>query len=233
MPTYRQFSRVSWGWTLRRHQTNYADTLYIKDIRRLHELVSDRQIPERAPRPGALIQDLRSGEWELLELGRSWSVYFPRLSDNDRQASRYPVPLSAEFWHLYSEPVATFIDAAATLVDAVQEINKLKSTTPPGDGDMVRRRTDSLHILLEATSPGLQLTDKGFKERWISPSLLATLAMMVFQDLTGGRRVLKCGTCNSYFFSSAYQARYCSERCRQTGQKRQWRRSQHPVRVQE
>jgi hypothetical protein len=46
---------------------------------------------------------------------------------------------------------------------------------------------------------------------------------MALLDLTERRRVLTCRTCGRVFVSAAYQALYCSERCRSTAQKRAYR----------
>ena len=47
-----------------------------------------------------------------------------------------------------------------------------------------------------------------------SKSLLASLAMMAYLDLTSGKRVLLCDEDGRPFVSGACQARYCSDRCR-------------------
>ena len=56
---------------------------------------------------------------------------------------------------------------------------------------------------------------------WVGNSLLASLTMMLLEDLSEGR-ALQC-PCGQLFVSHAYQARYCSRRCR-------WRLDQRELR---
>ena len=82
----------------------------------------------------------------------------------------------------------------------------------------------ALNALVSPASSALwPLRDGSFEQRWVSPSLLASLAMMVLQDLTEHRRILRCTTCGRIFVSAAYQAQYCSAKCRSTAQKRAYR----------
>ena len=67
-------------------------------------------------------------------------------------------------------------------------------------------------------------TQDGMVQRWASPSFFASLAMMILQDVAGKTRPRICRTCGRVFVSSAYQARYCSPRCRHTMNKRVFRR---------
>jgi hypothetical protein len=47
--------------------------------------------------------------------------------------------------------------------------------------------------------------------------------MMAYLDLTNGKRVLLCDEDGRPFVSGAYQARYCSDRCRNRALKRAYR----------
>jgi len=53
--------------------------------------------------------------------------------------------------------------------------------------------------------------------------LLASFALMFLWDLRDGRRALRCKNCSLYFVSDEYRAAYCSIRCRNTAQSRQYR----------
>lgn len=46
---------------------------------------------------------------------------------------------------------------------------------------------------------------------------------MAYLDLTSGKRLLRCDEDGRPFVSGAYQARYCSERCRNRVLKRAYR----------
>ena len=61
------------------------------------------------------------------------------------------------------------------------------------------------------------------RQRWVSPSLLGSLAMMALLDLSELRRVLPCENCRQVFVTESYQQKFCSERCRNTAQKRRQR----------
>ena len=47
--------------------------------------------------------------------------------------------------------------------------------------------------------------------------------MMAYFDLVNGKRLLTCDVCGKPYLSGAYQARYCSDRCRNTAVKRAYR----------
>ncbi len=65
--------------------------------------------------------------------------------------------------------------------------------------------------------------DKGLRQEWASPSLLASFAEMLVIDLFAGRRAQYCECCRFPFTTDAYQARYCSPPCRLRQQKRNLR----------
>jgi hypothetical protein len=82
----------------------------------------------------------------------------------------------------------------------------------------------ALHTLLAPVQPSLTVgSDAQYRQTWRTRSLLSSFALMALLDLTEQRRVLTCRTCGRVFVSGAYQARYCSERCRATAQKRAYR----------
>ena len=90
----------------------------------------------------------------------------------------------------------------------------------------VRKGMDILHALTRTIRPTLLPSDGVLRQEWLSTSLLGTLAMMVLLDLTERRRILTCEKCGGVFVTKAYQARYCSDRCRFTAQKRRHRARQ-------
>ena len=82
-----------------------------------------------------------------------------------------------------------------------------------------------LHTLLQDVRPMLfrDLDTRAWRGGWRAKSLLTSCAMMAYLDLVAGKRVLACEVCDKPFVSGAYQARYCSERCRNTALKRAYR----------
>jgi hypothetical protein len=84
------------------------------------------------------------------------------------------------------------------------------------------------HLQAEGLIAGVSLALQWNRERqvqlkWVTSSLLASLATMMLEDLTYGRALL-CAGCGRPFVSGAYQARFCSVRCRWAVQKREYRR---------
>lgn len=55
------------------------------------------------------------------------------------------------------------------------------------------------------------------------PSLLASFALMLLHDLTGGRHIRRCDACGHVFAAAAYQKRYCSDTCRERLNKQRYR----------
>ena len=160
--------------------------------------------------PGVLIQHLGTTKWLHEPFGETWARFFPDVPEGGREAYQYPMPVSDQFWGLYAEPVEEFVRAAVILRDALEGL---------GQGD--ERSKDIVHSLVFRTSPAIECTpDGGWRQFWVSTSLLGSLGMMVLLDLTEGRRLVRCGVCNGPFVTTSHAARYCSDRCRNTAQKR-------------
>jgi hypothetical protein len=82
----------------------------------------------------------------------------------------------------------------------------------------------ALFSLLAGCMPALAQDAQGARMRaFHSKSLLASLAMMAYLDLTSGKRILLCDEDLRPYVSGAYQARYCSDRCRNRALKRAYR----------
>ena len=137
--------------------------------------------------------------------------FFPTLKDS----SDIPLPLSDEFWACYAEPVADFLTAVRTLSDA-SAAARAKSL-PRAEVDQIRLGVGlrTLESLLAHQRMGVNWKPRvGFKTRWVSDSLLATIAAMIAEDVRAAGRPLKCRVCGRIFMSSRPQAAYCSKRCR-------------------
>ena len=117
---------------------------------------------------------------------------------------------------------------STTLTHAIDHLVVGKDATEAGSQDLgrIRRGMDILHALTRTVRPTLLPSDGVLRQEWLSTSLLGTLAMMALLDLTEQRRILTCETCGGVFVTKAYQARYCSDRCRFTAQKRRHRARQ-------
>jgi hypothetical protein len=184
------------------------------------------------PEPLALMHMVRDDGWATLPLAEAWGPFFPHVPPSERTSYAYPVPESDAFWMIYSEPVGWFLGAASQLRGAVLDLSADPVAADESALDFVYRidtAARALHTLLSPVQPSLTVGSDGeFRQAWRTRSLLSSFALMALLDLTERRRVLTCTTCGRVFVSGAYQARYCSERCRGTAQKRAYRaRARH------
>lgn len=115
-----------------------------------------------------------------------------------------PSPQSPEFWRIYEEPINLFLSYAMLFANAVEPF-------------FVSRTNRNINLLRWLISPtGISLSfDAEFKyvEQRICPSLLCSFTQMALQDVSAGMRLLHCDCCRALYVTSAYQARYCSQRC--------------------
>lgn len=169
------------------------------------------------PRPRVVLADLDGADVTEEPLGRTWARFFPDVPPKQRETYPYPVPLTKSFWQQYAEPIEAFVEGALALRTAV---NALKASAEAGQ----REGRAALAALLAPITIGTADEERG--PCWASPSLLATFAMMFDQDRRSGRRPLGCDVCGRVFLSGVGAARYCSETCRHTAQKRRWRAKQ-------
>jgi hypothetical protein len=144
------------------------------------------------------------------------------------QITAYPIPTSDAFFELYQEPVDEFLEAATQLTDAISTIARIKTLPHPDFGPQTdfALALNKLNGLAAAVRSRFDADDDGsLVEARIAPTLLASLALTALQDLLGGRqpRICQNPTCHRLYVSGAYQARYCSDRCRLTVNKRTYR----------
>ena len=161
-------------------------------------------------------------------IATTWARFFPSFQAESYEGFH---PGYDEFFQMYQEPIEEFFRAASELIDALETIARIAGQESQ-DSDSrfnLRSAINVLDGLASATRLHHQLTnDDGLVEQWIAPTLLSSLALMAFHDLAGGRELRNCEnrTCSRLYVSGAYQARYCSERCRQTVNKRTFRQNE-------
>jgi len=134
---------------------------------------------------------------------------------NDGDHFECPLPLTPQFWKVYSERVHDFLEIAIAFVGAVEPF-------------LARRDGVGLSLLEWFMEPiGISLSsdsERRVKEEWVCPSLLSSLARMALQDTSAGKRIVRCGCCGKPFVTSGYQSVYCSKQCG-------WRHRQHRSRL--
>ena len=184
----------------------------------------------------ATYQESGSGRW----IGYSeLYAHFKSRSFREFRGFPLPLPLTREFWLAYTEPVFALVHAAAWLRQALLKIKTMEEANPAtedreqveaaGQDDREEVAWEGAGMLANLTgtvSPVLAYDEvaQHFRLGWIFPSLLSSLAMMITQDLTEDHRLHVCEVCGAPFISSAYQALYCSSRCRFRMQKRRQRK---------
>lgn len=190
-------------------------------------LVPEELWPDDSASPHALRRLLGEGTWDMSPLGEAWGPYFPDVAEADRDTYPYPLPLSEAFWAAYAEPAVAILSVGAFLLDTLRQLN------PAFEGDeqlldiavRTTRGDQGLYSLLAGVQPAVgELTpDRRYRRAWRTKSLLASFAMMAYLELTDDKRILACEEDGRPFVSGAYQARYCSERCRRRALKRAYR----------
>ncbi|MFP5262367.1 MAG: hypothetical protein ACLGJB_10730 [Blastocatellia bacterium] len=154
----------------------------------------------------------------------TWSNFFPSIPKRQVETYLYPPPVSPPFWEIYSERLWDFFMGVLALRDALICLNESEDRS---DERGITHRSRGFRLLnnLVSSSSMVLATDRNgsFRQEWRAASLLGCFAMMALQDLTQQRKVIRCEKCNRLFVTEAYQARYCSDRCRHTAQKRRYR----------
>jgi hypothetical protein len=181
------------------------------------------------PPPGALIQELHRIRLRQMPLRDSVGRFFPDVPEDEREIFQYPEPGYEEFWQEYSEPIDDFFCGAIALKDAVKQLNHIKpiEALSKRDTSLMWQGVELLHALVAPISLAmLPHKDGTYRQLWVAPSLLSSFAAMLLQDLCHKKkRLLRCenDSCGGFFVTESYQARYCSNRCRNAVQKRKYR----------
>jgi len=185
----------------------------------------------------------QAGEWRETERryapfhpfdSQKLQLFFPKLELEPWPPTNIPEPLTEDFWKAYGEPVDYFMAHCTALADAVQVLSSVSAEEPP-DSWQVEESADSLNLITASVAPAIHFDDKSrsFTLRWHYRSLLASLAMMILQDLAKRRRVYTCQNCGTVFLSHSPKALYCDKRCRNTAEKRRKRQRDREMRQKE
>ncbi|OFW22840.1 MAG: hypothetical protein A3H27_08160 [Acidobacteria bacterium RIFCSPLOWO2_02_FULL_59_13] len=211
-PWFEQYHRIAGGW----HEG--GTIIYPHPQGQKEQLWERAEVDESAARRSATMAEAITyvpeyGHFGSAPLVHAWGHYFPdnRTGDSDDAVNHRPD--QELFWYDYSEPLDEFLLAAARFV---------KITTEASVGN--QNALSSLQDLVSPITPGIErFGNEKPRLKWLSPSLLASFAMMFALDLTQGYRVLACEVCGRLFSSSSNRVKFCSSRCRNTAQKRAYR----------
>ncbi len=145
--------------------------------------------------------------------------YFPPDHPGFADVRQFPMPLSDRFWHESGEQFADWVSTAAMFSRSVRVLINMDEERP----ELIDTSIKTLNVLSSNARQALGILKTGeVGLRWVCTSLLSSLAMMAVQDLAR-RAVRRCAECGKAFASEAYQATYCSSRCRNTATKRSYR----------
>jgi hypothetical protein len=166
---------------------------------------------------------------ELIEepLSQTWGKFFPDIPNEKQESYKYPLPLTSEWWSVYGEPVDAFLNAARVFRDALEALKTDVSNL--GDDEMALEfdiGLQGINTLISAVGMSVHFQSEAneYRQRLSAPSLLASFATMASIDLTlGNKNLLRCETCQQYFVSQSYQAKYCTQTCQGTAAKRRQR----------
>ena len=235
-PTTVSYIRTSTGWSSR-----WSATLYYPPLSGAPERAGSAVGPDviqnilqsRGTIPPAQVirQPIGTDELRVEDTDVACRQFFrftlPRsVEDLNSQLPRgvYPQLLSDDFWARYCEPLPNFLSAADQLLSSLESLAKARRGMSSEHAAEVWRAGRQLHALLAPVSPILHNLYEGtLRQRWASTSLLATLAMQAYMDLTSDGRVLIC-VCGKVFISSDRRAAFCSPQCRWRAHQRAYRK---------
>lgn len=170
------------------------------------------------------------GESDLIRnpINEIWGKYFPGIDPDDyfKFVPSQEAEWNERYWRSYAEPIDDFITAVGILNRALEVTACIEDNNwPDGKAEAFNQGLITLHALTDGVSPVLIPSENNFEQRWSSPSLLSSLAMMALQDNVGSRHLRKC-VCGRLFVTS--KALYCSSSCARTKQQ-EVRRLRHLV----
>ncbi len=209
-PTQRHYYRLGSFFTERIQQ--YPGGAVPPDATRVGQPVPRGQWPHGFEEPHVLLTSLRRTTPERESLTQRWAAYFPGIRHDERETYQYPLPMSRQFWEQYAEPTRAIVGAGSWLREILGALRGRAKVRTAG--------VLALNALLARVTPTAARSGDTEALAWSSPSLLGYYALMILQDLVAHRRVQPCETCGHIFLAGGYQTRYCSSRCRWTGQKR-------------
>ena len=174
--------------------------------------------------PRAVTQPLRGVGIAVEPLTTTWERFFPGVPLSERHEFAYPEPLTDAFWKIYAEPLDDFLSGARALAEVLSSVKAQGIPKLRVAQDALRGGWQTVISSLVAAAGLAAPFGKNGRPglNWIGNSLLASLALMLLEDLSKGR-ALQC-PCGQLFVSHAYQARYCSRRCRWRFEQRRFRK---------
>lgn len=177
------------------------------------------------PQPTAIVQPIVGSTISVERLSTTWARFFPDVPEEAQETFPYPEPLTEPFWEVYGEPLDEFLSGARALQDLLNGIKMQRERRLREFQTFTGGPFAMADSLVAPMGLGVRISPSGRVDlNFVGNSLLATLTVMLLEDLSRGK-ALQC-PCGQLFVSSAYQAHYCSKRCRWRFEQRQFRSSQ-------
>lgn len=190
------------------------------------ELVPPDVVYANPQKPGALVWHWESHRTEHEDLTKSFYSFFPRSLKSDSNSGRYPALGSDEFWKEYGEPFHVFGRWATRFLEAAQILMAADLSLCANDQQFAPHHALVFMNSLATTGSAsfeVELDSARIHRVHHSPALLVSFAEMFLRDMELGRRLTSCATCTGFFVAAGVEVRYCSNRCRNTMQRRRFR----------
>src|SRR5579883_247971 len=219
-PGSRTYVRSALGWTLAGgvYASLEARELSSPERRKKRGDVVARGLWEPSwDEPSVLIENRETGRIEKEPVGML-REYFPSIAAADQEVYDYPLPLSAEFWRSYAEPVGEFQECVRSFARHVRTVGRYGAGGPLSAEAKIEFQAAALALtaLAAETVRVLNSDSEGqVQSGWLAPSLIGTYASMALSDAVHGLLNV-CDQCERVFVSSSGRARFCSTLCRKT-----------------
>ena len=230
MAVQRRFFRSPTNWRQVSQSSANVDARVLPPERKPEgDLVPKEYWDRRWAEPGVVWEEISFGQYgmgyESQPISHVMPHYFPTIPPSEGETYLYPNPTTPEFWELYGEPGHWIIRSAQWFSDILRGIVRIKPAEEMTDHELrdILGASEELEALAALTKPILYPVDEGgYTQKWFSTCLLSSFAMMALLDAANGL-LNNCDNCDKLFVSSAARARFCSARCRNAVQRREWR----------
>ena len=176
---------------------------------------------------GVLLRSLHDATLEVADLDDpAVAAYFSGRDTDDAGGWPHHGFEEEAFWRAYGEPLPDFLAAAQILVRALDAMAAARSEMFHGDRqaalEAAWRNLNDLTV--DSPQAGRVDADGTVTLGYATPSLLASLALMLQKDLGDGATISRCAFCGTPVVSGIKWTAYCSTTCRWSDQKARQRR---------
>jgi hypothetical protein len=181
---------------------------------------TDRPYLELAALGAALSDHRQQAVWR--DLSTAWLRTYGPLGDLTASADADTVSSQSAMTQPVGPPKVQSLDALRA--QAVQFAESVEQLAADRDDAREAGRA-ALERHLDGACPRLKWwsADQRWHRDWRASNLLTVFALMLFEDLAGGRHVGRCPACHRLFVAKGQDPTYCSMRCRRRVQQQRYR----------